>query len=247
MAEPDAPYRNQLLRALSAADLDLLRPHLEATALNPRFVLEAANRPIRFVYFPEAGLASIIAHTRPDRGIEVGLIGFEGMSGLSIVMGDDRSPNETIVQAEGSGLRIAVEKLQEALEASPTLRRRLLRYGQAFLCQTAQTALANGRANIDERLARWILMAHDRLDGDALQLTHEFLALMLGVRRPGVTVALHFLEGKGLIRSTRGVVTVLDRNGLEDVANGSYGVPEAEYARLFGYQDRGAVRVKRAP
>jgi CRP-like cAMP-binding protein len=107
-------------------------------------------------------------------------------------------------------------------------------YVQAFMSQTAQTALTNGRAKLEERLARWILMAHDRTDGDTLDLTHEFLALMLGVRRPGVTIAMHFLEGAGLIRSTRRAILIVDRDGLEQHADGSYGVPEAEYERLLG-------------
>ena len=248
MPQPLVQYRNWLLNALSQGDLDLLRPDLEPIQLDLRFSMEAANQPIRFAYFPEVGLASIVAHSKGGRMIEVGLIGLEGMTGLSVVMGDDRSANETFVQAEGSGSRISAAKLTQALDKSPSLRGCLLLYVQALLSQTAQTALTNGRANIEERLARWILMAHDRLDGDELRLTHEFLALMLGVRRPGVTVALHFLEGKGLIRSTRGLVTVLDREGLEEVADGSYGVPEAEYARLFGdHQAKGAVTVKRAP
>jgi CRP-like cAMP-binding protein len=238
-------FRNRLLEALSGADFELLAPHLEAVTLDLRLVLETANQPIQYVYFPESGIASIVAHAKGDRSIEVGLFGREGMSGLSIVMGDDRSPNETFVQAAGAGSRIAAGKLKAALDASPTMRGAMLHYVQAFLCQTSQTALTNGRAQIEERLARWILMAHDRLDGDALQLTHEFLALMLGVRRPGVTVGLHFLEGKGLIRSTRGLVTVLDRAGLELVADGSYGIPEAEYDRLCGrrHQRRGQNEV----
>lgn len=198
------PLRNRLLMALSAADLDLLKPNLEIMALDLRFVLESANQPIRYVYFPESGFVSIVAHTKGDRRIEVGVVGWEGMSGVSVVLGGDRSPNETYIQAAGSGSRISVEKLTEALERSSSLRRCLLRYVQAFLCQTSQTALTNGRANIEERLARWILMAHDRLDGDKLQLTHEFLALMLGVRRPGVTVASHFLEGSVRNRTKRG-------------------------------------------
>ncbi|MET4702433.1 CRP-like cAMP-binding protein [Constrictibacter sp. MBR-5] len=239
--------RNQLLRALAPEDLDRLKPDLEMVHLDLRFVLETANQPIRHVYFPESGFVSVVAKTKGDRTIEVGLIGREGMSGVSVVMGDDRSANDTFVQYEGTGSRIPAEKLREAMESSPSLRKCLLHYVQAFLCQTSQSALTNGRAAIGERLARWILMAHDRVDGDALQLTHEFLALMLGVRRPGVTDALHFLEGKGLIRSARGKVTVLDRTGLEQIADGSYGVPEMEYARLFGDHSSGIVRMNRAP
>ena len=126
------------------------------------------------------------------------------------------------------------DDLRQAMQTSPTLQPFLLRYAQAFMIQTAHTALANGRAKIHERLARWLLMAHDRIDGDQLALVHEFLALMLGVRREGVTIALQELEGEGLIRTTRGNITIVDRKGLEKTADGSYGVPEAEFDRLIG-------------
>jgi CRP-like cAMP-binding protein len=116
---------------------------------------------------------------------------------------------------------------------SPTLRGMLLHYVQAFMIQTAHTAASNGSAKLEERLARWLLMAHDRTDGDELSLVHEFLAVMLGVRRPGVTVALHTLEEQGLIRARRGSILIIDRAGLEELANSSYGVPEAEYDRLM--------------
>ncbi|MDB5480157.1 MAG: cyclic nucleotide-binding protein [Caulobacteraceae bacterium] len=218
---------------MAPADLALLRPHLHPTSLTVRQVLEKPNIPIQQVYFPESGLTSVVAHAK-NRSIEVGLIGWEGMSGVSVVMGNDRSPNETFIQAAGSGSRISAQELRQAMETSPTLRTCLLHYVQAFLVQTAQTALANGQAKLEERLARWLLMTHDRFEGDAFPITHEFLALMLGVRRPGVTVALHLLEGTGLIRSTRGLLTVLDREGLEEAAGGSYGVAESEYERLIG-------------
>jgi CRP-like cAMP-binding protein len=110
----------------------------------------------------------------------------------------------------------------------------MLRYGHAFVVQTGHTAMANGRSKVEERLARWLVMAHDRLDGDELPLTHEFLAIMLGVRRPGVTVALNLLEKDGLIDANRGVISIIDRKGLEEKSNGAYGVPEAEFRRLFG-------------
>ena len=229
----ETPFRNRLLSVLSAADFALLRPHLHSTPLEVKQVLEEPNKPILQVYFPENGLTSIVAHADRHR-TEVGLIGREGMSGLSIVIGNDRSPNETFVQAAGSGSRISADELRRAMGSSPTLQTCLLHYVQAFLVQTSHTALANGRAKLEERLARWLLMAHDRVEGDEFPLTHEFLALMLGVRRQGVTVALHFLEGAGLIRSTRGLVVVLDREGLEEAAAGFYGVPEAEYERLIG-------------
>jgi len=228
------PRRNHLLKCLSAADLELLGPALERVELPLRLVLETPGQPVRHVHFPESGFVSVVAGAQGARVIEVGMIGWEGMTGLGVVLGDSHAVHETFVQSAGWGWRIPTEALRTALDASPTLRTGLLHYVQAFLCQVSQTALTNGRALMEERLARWLLMAHDRLQGDELPLTHEFIALMLGVRRSGVTVILHQLEGRRLIKSTRGLVEVLDRAGLEAAAGGSYGVSEAEYVRLFG-------------
>jgi CRP-like cAMP-binding protein len=233
MTSPDPGFRNRLLAALTTQDVELLRPLLEEVPLHLRQVLEAPGKPIPYAYFLLTGLASVIAHTRHDRQIEVGMVGFEGMTGLALVLGDDRSSNETLIQAPGTALRISTADLRRAQEASPVLRGMLARYVNAFISQASQTALANGRAKLEERLARWILMSHDRFTGSEVTITHEFLSIMLGVRRPGVTIGLHYLEGKGLIRSTRGLITVLDRDGLNEQANGSYGIPEAEYERLF--------------
>ena len=156
------------------------------------------------------------------------------MTGVHIVMGGDRSPHLSYVQAAGQGLRASADDIREAMRASGSLRENFLRFGQAFMTQTAHTAVANGRATIEERLARWILMAQDRVDGNDLMLTHEFLALMLNVRRAGVTEALNVLSKKGLISANRGQIRVLDRPRLEAAANGFYGIPEAEYQRLIG-------------
>jgi CRP-like cAMP-binding protein len=166
------------------------------------------------------------------------------MTGLPVVMNDDRSPNETYVQVAGSAYRVAAEDLRNALTASASLQWLLLRYAQWFLTQTIHTALANSTATIGARLARWILMAHDRV-GDCLPFTHDLLARTLGVRRSGVTDALHILEGRGSIRATRGKIAVLDRDGLIDAAGGSYGVPEAEYERLLGLKASLAVAAER--
>jgi CRP-like cAMP-binding protein len=147
-------------------------------------------------------LVSIVGTAAPDHRIEFGMVGYEGMTGLSIVLGGDRSASEALVQASGSALRISTASLRGMLAASRSLTATLLRYVNVFMVQGSQTALANGRGRLDERLARWLLMWDDRVQPDALTVTHEFLALLLGVRRQGVTVALHELEGKGLIRST---------------------------------------------
>ena len=226
--------RNLILAALSRGDFGLLESHLEGVDLPVRKQLEAPNKRIDRVYFIEHGFASVVANGSGHRGIEVGLIGREGMTGLAVIMGTDRSPHETFIQAAGNGQGMAAAKLRQGMEQSATLHRSMLRYGHAFVVQTGHTAMANGRSKVEERLARWLLMAHDRLDGDELPLTHEFLAIMLGVRRPGVTVALNLLEKDGLIDANRGVISIIDRKGLEEKSNGAYGVPEAEFRRLFG-------------
>lgn len=149
-------------------------------------------------------------------------------------MGNDRSPLECFMQLGGEGQRIASGSLRDAMEASASLRLLLLRYIEFLLTQTAHTVLANTEARLEERLCRWLLMCHDRIDGNILPLTHDFLATMLGVRRAGVTMAIHVLEDRGLIRAERGSIEIHDREGLEIGAGGTYGVAEAEYRRLIG-------------
>jgi len=231
---------NRLLATLPAADLAALRPLLEWVDLEARQVLEVPGRPIKDAYFIERGLVSVVGTAEPDHRIEVGMVGHEGMTGLGVVLGDDRSANETLVQSAGSALRISAANLRQAMLEIPPLTALLLRYAHVFLLQGHQTALANGRGKLDERLARWLLMWHDRLGSDELVITHEFLALLLGVRRQGVTEALHALEGLGLIRASRSLIRIVDRGGLHITANGFYGVPEAEYERSIGVLPRPA-------
>jgi CRP-like cAMP-binding protein len=148
------------------------------------------------------------------------------MTGASVVMGNgDSVPHETYIQMAGNGLRLSAGELKRAITASTALHHVLLGYVHSFMAQTTQTALANGQSKIEERLARWLLLAHDRVDGDGLPLTHEFLAVMLGVRRSGVTTALKELERKGLIAHRRSIITIADREGLEQNSNGAYSPP----------------------
>ncbi len=221
---------NQLLSALKADDLALLRPALRQVELPLMTVLEEAGEPVKAVYFFESGFASVVTGEKVP--IEIGLIGREGMTGVSVIMHDDRSVNRTFMQAGGTALAMSADHLRTALLDSASLRASLLRYAHAFTVQTSQTAVSNGRAKLAARLARWLLMAHDRSDQNDFPFTHQFLALMLGVRRAGVTDTLHILEGRGLIKARRGQITVLNRKGMEAIADPSYGVPEAEYARL---------------
>jgi CRP-like cAMP-binding protein len=231
---PNPQSRNRLLNSLSIADFGLLQPNLESLALEVRQVLEKPNRRIDDVYFIDSGFASVVAVQAKETTVEVGLIGREGMTGLAIVLGNDRSPQSTYIQAAGRGQHIDAIELRKAMNGSPSLQGLLLKYVQAFMVQTTQTAISNARGKLNERLARWILMADDRIDEDRLPLTHEFLSLMLGVRRAGVTEALHALERQRLIRSSRGEIIVRNRKGTERRAGGSYGIPEAEFRRLIG-------------
>jgi CRP-like cAMP-binding protein len=213
---------NRILSRLSRQDFALLESHLEAVDLPVRKSLEAPKKLIEQVYFIESGFASVVANGTSKPGIEVGIIGREGMTGLAIVLGSDRAQHATYVQVAGKGLRISATRLRAADERSITLHRSLLRFAHAFLAQTTTTALANGRSKTEERLARWLLMADDRIDDDELPLTHEFLGLMLGTHRPGVTIALQALEKAGLIAHRRRRITILDRKSLEKRSNGTY-------------------------
>jgi CRP-like cAMP-binding protein len=234
MLQPRPAYRNLLLSGLTPADMALLEPHLETVLLNVRDTLEAPGAPITHAYFIEAGIVSIVAEMPRGRNIEVGIIGRDGMAGVAIVQGDWQTPNATFVQMTGSAFRIEAEAFRATLQRSPTLGARLNLYARALGLQVSATALANGRSKVEERLARWLLMIHDRIDGKHVALTHDFLASMLGVSRPGVTVVLQILEGKGLIRSDRGDITILDREGLIVIADSAYGAPEKDYERLLG-------------
>ena len=211
---------NRLLARLSRADYRLLEPHLEAVDLPVRKVLAARNKRVDNVYFPESGFASVVANGESE--LEIGMIGREGMTGVSVIMGDDtRAPHQTYMQVAGQGQRLSAEHLREAIGASGSLLKVLLLYAHSFMTQSTETALANGRHKIEERLSRWLLMAGDRV-GDEIPLTHEFLGVMLGTARPGVTLVIQELERRGWISHRRGVVTILDRGGLIKNSNGAY-------------------------
>lgn len=233
-APPSASSGNLLLAALAPSDRELLGPHLEAMPLPLSMVLLQPHAPIEHVYFLTAGLASDVAMTGEDRPVECGLIGVDGLVGLPIVLGTDRGVHESLMQIDGHGYRIRSDALQRALEESAGLRRVLLNYAHAFMAQTGQSAACNARHGIEQRLARWLMMAHDRMPDDRVPLTHDYLALMLGVRRAGVTVALHELEGERLVRGGRGHITVLDRPRLERKSCVCYGLVKQEFERVLG-------------
>lgn len=226
--------RNRLLRQLSPADFALLQPALRPMATQLRQVMIAPETPIRELFFPEDGFVSIVT-AGPGSRAEVGVIGKEGLvGGAPVLLGGDRTPYEHFVQGPGTVLAVAAEALNAAIDRSPSLHRLLLRGIQVQLVQTAHTAFVNATCQIETRLARWMLMCHDRTEGDEFAITHEFLALMLGVQRTTVTLALQSLESHGWVRARRGRIIVLDRAGLERGAGEAYGVPEAEFERLIG-------------
>ena len=217
---------------MRAEDLELLKPHFVRVELEREQVLWNPDEPIDQIYFLEGGIASIVSDM-PDTGQTE--IGCEGMSGTSAVLGCGSSPNKCFMQVDGTtALRIELAELQAAIGKSPTLLAVLLKYVQTTLVQIAHTAVTNAHHRMEARLARWLLMCHDRVDGDDVELTHRFMSMMITAQRSGVTVTLHILEGVGAIRSTRGLVTILNRERLEDIAGDAYGRPEAEYRRLIG-------------
>ena len=225
--------QNTLLGLLEKPDFDLLKSKLEWTDLTIGDVLHAPRKQVEYAYFPISGICSVIAENAQGVQIETGMIGREGFVGISIVLYADSTPSQVIVQAEGRALRISRNKLLNAIHKSPSLSATLLRFAHTFNVQVSQTALSNGHFTINQRLARWLLMCQDRADSHEFPMTHKFLAIMLAVRRAGITDALNFLEGKKAIRAMRGRIIILNRATLVELAGGSYGVPEQEYKRLL--------------
>jgi CRP-like cAMP-binding protein len=199
-----------------------------------KFELVTAGVPNDRVYFLERGLGSLVATSSDDETVEVGHIGYEGMAGAHVLLKVPKTPNRTFMQTEGNGIWVPTAVFLNMVEQVPTANELLLRYVHCCELQLSHSALANGRYNMSERLARWLLMCHDRLRADDLPLTHEFLSIMLGVRRSGVTNEIHILEGVHAIKATRGNIKVLNRQKLEEIAGGSYGIPEEEYAQYIG-------------
>lgn len=224
--------RNRLLRSVRPEDYALLQGQLEPHHVESGFSLSKPFQMIEHIYFPESGMASITTSVGAHH-MEVGVIGREGLVGVPVVLGAESCPHDVFVQMPGDFTRIALRDFRRVLDTSPTLRALCLLFVQSYLVQTSFTAMANARFSVEHRLARWLLMCHDRGNGDEIHVTHDFLAMMLGCRRPGVTVATHLLEGEKMIRAKRGRITVLDREKLTALSGESYGRPEAEYERLL--------------
>ena len=234
----DAPVRNDLLSALPADDLARLRPRLERVSLKRRQVLQERNLPISHAFFIEDGAASLLSRSKDGAtAMEVGTLGREDIAGVPIVLGTAHSPHRCVVQVAGEALRIRADDLRQAMDEMPALQQLLLGYVQAVMVQSAQLVVCSARHSLRERIARWILVAHDRLDGNEIAITHQALARALGVRRAGVTTAMGRMEEAGLLRRGRGRILVLDRAGLEGTACDCYRVICAEHLRIVSGSD----------
>ena len=218
------PSRNTLLSQLPIEQLERLQRDLHPFELEVPQPIYEPNQPIRYAYFPQSGMISVVSVMEDGRSIEVGTIGREGIAGGMTLMDVDRVPYRYFTQLNGRAQRIEVSRLKEEAERSSELRTLILRYEAAFTTQSMQGAACNGLHTIHQRCCRWLLTARDRCDTDEILLTHEFLALMLGVHRASVSEVLGPLQQAGLISSNRGLITILNRQGIEDGSCECYGV-----------------------
>ena len=222
-------FKNRLLAALPLEDLQRYFSDLHPVSLPLRHVLYEAGAPLKFVYFIERGLASILENMADGSTIEVGMVGAEGMVGVAALLGGETSSRQYIVQGDGTALRMNAAACKAAFDQNSAVRRVVLRFTEELLDLSAQTAACNRLHSIEQRCARWLLMASDRIRSDIMPMTHEFMSSMLGVRRPGVTTTLGELHRSGLIRNGRGQVTIIDREGLEATACECY---QSDHGRL---------------
>lgn len=233
---PARPLRtgNRMLNALAPDDFERLRPHLERGEAELYHMLAKQGEPFTHIYFPESCVISLVSRMFDGSGVEAGTIGNEGMAGLPAFLDGSASESETFCQVAGIFLRGSVQAVLDAAAERPEIRKLFNRYVSAYLSQVTQSVACNRLHDIEQRCARWLLMTHDRVgDVESFPLKHEFLALMLGVRRAGVTTAAGTLQERGLIRYRRGIIRVIDRPGLEAVSCECYGVVRAQFGRLL--------------
>jgi CRP-like cAMP-binding protein len=222
-----------VLASLPAPDLARLAPYLSPRTFTRNQILHDAGQTVDTVYFLEDAICSIVVTMENGSTIEVGVIGRDGFVGMPAVLGAGHSPNRCFIQIAGTGYAVKAKILAEqSRDGSGNFRRLMQHAAQALFAQTAQTAACNRVHELEERLARWLLMCHDRMQIDDLHITHEFLAMMLGTRRSSVTVAVGMLQKAGLIEHERGCVHVENRRGLEEAACECYAVIREEYVRL---------------
>jgi CRP-like cAMP-binding protein len=227
------PRDNQLLAALPAENLEVLRPSLEDVSLPLGTALYESGGEQRYVYFPTSSIVSLLYVLADGSSAEIAVTGNEGLVGISLFMGGKTTPSRAVVQSAGHGYRLRGEVLRREFETGGPLQHLLLRYTQALITQMTQTAVCNRHHSVDQQLCRWLLLSLDRLPGNKLEMTQELIANMLGVRREGVTEAAGKLQHDGLIRYSRGSITVVDRRQLEARVCECYAVVKKEYDRLL--------------
>lgn len=228
------PFQNKILAALPPKDYARLAPHLQAFTMERGDVIYRPSLPIEHVYFPIASMISVVAVTSDGGSVEVGVIGREGMTGISAILGVPRSTDEVMVQLPDTAVRLEVGILLEEFQRAGALQQILLRYTHALMKMVAQTAACNRLHHAPVRLARWLLMCRDRVQSNELPLTHEFMAMMLGIRRAGVSEIALTLQEKGFIHSKRGLITIQDKVGLEGFVCECYAIVKAEFNQTDG-------------
>ncbi len=226
------PYKNKILASLPSAEIALLDPHLSPLPLPAGKALQNPNEEAEYAYFLETGLASVVVEMADGNTVETGITGNEGVVGIPAILGTKTMPTRTFMQIPGNGHRIKADRLKEEFERSGNLHKLINNFFQAYLVQTSQTAACNRLHEIAERLARWLLMCHDRMESDTFSITHEFLGHMLGTPRSTVSLAAGILQKAGLLDYSRGQVNIRDRKGLEKIACECYRTIRNESDRL---------------
>ena len=227
------PVENHLLAALPPAERERIFPHLKLVPMPLGKVLYESGDTLRHVYFPTDCIVSLLYVMEDGASAEISVVGNEGLIGIALFMGGETTPSRSIVQSKGHAYRLAGQLLKDEFHRSGEMQHLLLRYTQALITQMAQTAVCNRHHSVDQQLCRWLLLSLDRLAGDQLNMTQELIANMLGVRREGVTEAAGKLQNLGVIRYSRGHITVLDRPKLEELCCECYAVVKKETDRLL--------------
>ena len=234
MSYPPSLELNQILRALPAPERERLYPHLRLVPMSLGMVLYESGARVRHIYFPTDCIVSLLYVLEDGNSAEIAIVGKEGAVGVSLFMGGETTPSRAVVQTPGFAYRLSGTRLKQEFDRHGQMLNLLLRYTQSLITQMAQTAVCNRYHALDQQLCRWLLLSLDRLDSNELKMTQELIASMLGVRREGVTEAAGRLQKQGVIRYSRGKITVLDRPKLERLSCECYGVVKKESDRLFG-------------
>jgi CRP-like cAMP-binding protein len=236
MSEDDLHGRNGLLAALDSDDWEYLRPALDVLQLERGAVLYEAGKPVRHIYFPHNAVVSLVAVMRDGRLAETGTVGREGFTGSETILGNDDTANSrSLVQVAGTASKVPLSTLRAFLDERPHARQLLMAYARALFAQVLQSVACNATHSVEQRCARWLLMTHDRAEADTFELTQEFLAAMLGVRRASVSAVGGAFQKAGLIRYSRGKIIILDRAGLEAASCECYDIIRRVFAQLLPY------------